>query len=359
MRIHPLLAASALLFASVTAFAVTVVVEHRKARARRPPPAPEVEDAPPLPRLVYPTVDSPLPVLAPSALAPVPTDALRVHVIGPHGVRADGLRVSVVRHDDDDSDDDADETMLDEAADDSGVFAAQLTPGAYDIHVFAQGVRDAVRKDVATGADVVEIRLERKPVLLGAIGAALGEPACDDVAVTLTDADDAPIDDVEVTSADCTFVVESPPAAPFFVVATSGAHSERVPVIVPASGDPAVVCLGPPCATAAAAVLVTVADAAGAEVADATVSWTVHGDGPSDFAEGGAFMGQGRFSLPNRHPGETLAIAAQRHDDLVESSTLVATGVTEVLLTLPTRRQENPAPPLARKRHQVSRLTLY
>src|SRR5450432_1839208 len=50
MKIHPLLAASVSLLIGVIALGATAVVAHRRARARRPPPPAEVEDAPVAPR---------------------------------------------------------------------------------------------------------------------------------------------------------------------------------------------------------------------------------------------------------------------------------------------------------------------
>jgi len=146
MKVHPLLAASALLLVGVMAFATTVVVEHRKARARRPPPAPEVEDAPAAPRPVPAVVRASRPPGPPRPPEPPPAAVLRVHVSGPHGIALDGVGVSARRRGQGTEDGDDDWIALgeDDEGDEGeekrppGVFSAvDLETGRYDLRIEA------------------------------------------------------------------------------------------------------------------------------------------------------------------------------------------------------------------------------
>jgi hypothetical protein len=352
MKVHPLLAASALLLVGVMAFATTVVVEHRKARARRPPPAPEVEDAPavrrPVPALVI-AARSPGPPRPPEA---PPAAVLRVHVSGPHGIALAAVDVSVRRRGQpteygvDDwialgEDDEGDEG---EGKGSPGVFSAvDLEPGRYDLQIEAPGMRTARVDDVPTGATVAEVALARAPLLLGAVGA-LGGPGCAGVTVRWSGPDDAEGGDAEVNEADCTFVADAlPETGPITVVASSGARRESALATLPLSGDPASLCVAPPCAVTPAALVVYVVDAANGRVDDATLAWTLREDELR--GEMGTRSGGGFPQVLQRRPGQVIALRAARGGDSTDGVAVVGAGVTEVVLRLPAAPPERAGSP--------------
>ena len=333
MKVHPFIAAAALLLAGVMAFGATVVVRHREARARRPPPVPDLEEAPPAPRPVRPVVEAPRVRPAPPLAAP--RVELHVHVSGPHGIALDSADVSIHRR----GSEEDDWSALEEAdADDEksvGRFdVAGLQPGHYDLRVEANGMRTASLGDIRPGARVIEVALTRAPVLLGAVGT-MGAPGCADVTVAWSGpGEGGERGEATVDPEDCTFVAEAlPDAGPVTVVATRGARRERALVTPPLSGDPAFLCLAPPCAEEPASLLVYVADTAHRQVDDATLTWTLQGDEFNGAM--GTSMGNGVLFVHGRRAGQTLALHAQRGAHMVETTTVVGPGVTEALLTLP------------------------
>jgi hypothetical protein len=116
------------------------------------------------------------------------------------------------------------------------------------------------------------------------------------------------------------------------VVATRGARREAALVTVPLTGDPAFLCLAPPCATQPASLLVYVVD--GDRLASGpTLSWSLQTDGLT--GEEGMSIGAGLVWIHGRRVGETLALRAEADDRSAELTTSVASGVTEVAVTLP------------------------
>ncbi|HVR01238.1 MAG TPA: hypothetical protein VMT47_03840 [Polyangia bacterium] len=354
MKVHPLLAASALLLVGVMAFATTVVVEHRKARARRPPPVPEVEDAPAPPRPMTAVVRAARPPGPARPPEPAPAGLLRVHVSGPHGIALDAVDVSARRRGEptEDADDGWISLGEDDEADEGegkrppGVLSAvDLEPGRYDLRIEAPGMRTSRVDDVPTGATVVEVALARAPLLLGAVGA-LGGPGCAGVVVRWSGPDDAEGGDAEVNEADCTFVAAAlPETGPITVVASSGTRRESALATLPLSGDPASLCVAPPCAVTPAALVVYVVDAANGQVDGATLAWTLRGDelrGEMGTSSGGGFP-----QVLQRRPGQVIALRAARGRDAVDAVAVVGAGVTEVVLRLPAASPERVGAPEA------------
>jgi hypothetical protein len=332
MRIHPFLAAATLTLAAVTALAASAVVEHRRARARRWQPPPEIEEAPPAPRRAAVPVQAPRPrAAAPPPAAPPPA-ALRVHVTGPHGITLEAADVSLHRPGEDDV-----VTSLDEEDDAPGTYSADdLEAGRYDVEITADGMRTA-RLGAATGPRTLEVALERAPILLGAVGR-LGGEGCAGVAVRWSGPDDE-AGEVDPSPESCTFAIDLPDEGPITVVAARGAREERALVSLPLTGDPAPICLAPPCAADPALLLAFVADAAGQPVAGVTVTWTLQSDGLR--GEMGTTSGPSGLRIEDRRPGQTIAIHAERGRDTADAIAVLGAGVTEVVLTLPVASSED------------------
>jgi hypothetical protein len=340
MRISPLLVAAGSLLVGVTALCAVGVVEHRKARVRRPPPEPELDDAPPAPPRPLRPVEAPRrrppPPPPPPALA-----ELHVHVVGPHGIVPEGVEVTAHRRGVDDDEwtalDDDEAEAEDEAQASRGTFSTSaLEPGRYDLRVQASGMRSLRLQDVPIGPKPLEVALARAPALLGSVAGMAAGGGCAQVAVTWAAGEGDAREEGEATvDADqCTFVVEELPdqAGAVTVVATRGARREAALVTVPLTGDPAFLCLAPPCATQPASLLVYVVD--GDRLASGpTLSWTLQTDGLT--GEEGMSIGSGLVWIHGRRAGETLALRAEGDDRSAELTTSVASGVTEVAVTLP------------------------
>jgi hypothetical protein len=345
MRVHPFIAAAALLLAGVTAFATTAVLQHRRARARRPPP-PELEEAPLAPRHIFSKAPAPaLRSAAPPAPAPVRAE-LHVHITGPHGAAVGEADVFVHRRGDDPDDwtliISAEEAEIPDGKDEPVprmTSAFDLEPGRYDVRVEAEGMRTAHVSDVPTGPNVVEVALTRAPMLLGAIGE-LGAAGCAGTTIVWSGpGDEAETGEATLDDEDCTFYAPAiPEEGPVMVVARRGTLEARALVTPPLAGDPAVLCLAPPCAQQPASLLVYLADSDRREVADAILTWTLQGDDLRGAM--GASEGAGLVYVHGRRAGDTLALRAQRGAHVAETTTRLGAGVTEVLLTLPAEPPE-------------------
>jgi hypothetical protein len=334
MRVHPFLAVAALLLVGVTALAARAVVQHREARARRPPPL-EVEDFVPAPRHIF---FNATPQAVRQAAPPAPEPGrgeLHIHATGPHGLPVTDFEVYVHRHEDDPDD----WTLLESPDTDDedapvGTFAAaNLDPGRYDVRVEAEGMRNVRLDDVTTGPKVLEVSFARRPALLGAVGN-LGGRGCAGANVSWS----GPGDDAEAGMAsvedDCSFFVEAlPEAGPVTIVAKRGRVEARALVTPPITGDAGFLCLAPPCGEEPASLLVYVGDTDHREVSNAALTWTLQSTG-LEGATGGA-EGMSTLWVHGRRAGQTIVARAERDGQAAETTTLLGTGVTEVLLTLP------------------------
>lgn len=343
MRVSPLLVAAGSLLVGVTALCAVGVIEHRKARVRKPPPEPELDEAPPAPARPPRLVEAPRRALPPPPPPPALAE-LHVHVVGPHGIVPDGVEVTAHRR----GADDDEWTALDDAAaeaeaDDEdeaqvlrGTFStSSLEPGRYDLRVQASGMRTAHLDDVRLGPKPLEVALARAPALLGSVAGMAAGGSCAQVTVAWSagEGDDREEGEATVDADQCTFVAEElPEAGAVTVVATRGARREAALVTVPLTGDPAFLCLAPPCSAQPASLLVYVVD--GDRLASGpTLSWSLQTDGLT--GEEGMSIGAGLVWIHGRRVGETLALRAEADDRSAELTTSVASGVTEVAVTLP------------------------
>jgi hypothetical protein len=344
MKVHPFVAAAVLLLAGVTALGATAVVQQRRARARRPPPPLELDESPPAPRHIYPMVELPRLRPAPPPAAPARGE-LHVHVAGPHGLLVSGIDVSVHRRGDPpDAWDllsyEVDDAAAGEAREDDtlgwhGMLSStDLAPGRYDLRVEAEGMRPVHLDDVPSGPKVVEVALARAPVLLGDAGA-MGALGCANMTVAWAGPEEEGLTgEATVDESDCTFAIEGlPTAGPLTITATVGKVQRRAFVTLPLSGDPTFLCLEPPCSAEPATLLVYVADGNQHEVDDATLTWTLRGD--ELHGAMGTSMGFGLLFVHGRRVGETLDLRAERGEQIVDTTTTLGPGVTEVLLTFP------------------------
>jgi hypothetical protein len=339
MKVHPFIAAAAMLLAGVMALAASTVVHHQKVRSRRPPPVPDVgvDDERLAPRQVRPTFE-----VAPARPTPPPSSPARaelhVHVTGPHGVEVEDVDVEAHRR----GDPPEAWNVLDAEGEDDAVGAqgryasSDLVPGRYDLRVEAPGMRTVRVDDVPTGPRGVEVALARSPALVGSVGALAAEGCA---GTTVTWSVGAETGEAAVDDDGCTFAVEVlPDAGPVTVVARKGSATARALVTPPLSGDPAVACLAPPCDSEPASLLVYAADTNHRQVDDAVLNWTLQGDELRGAM--GTSMGAGLLFVHGRRAGETLALSAVRGDQAVQTTVVLGRGITEVLLTLPVAASE-------------------
>ena len=134
-----------------------------------------------------------------------------------------------------------------------------LLPGRrYDLEISSSGARTVNLRDVTAPARHLEIELVPLPLLRGAFGFPAGSDCpIDTVKVTLSEAapkdeDDDWNDNGDVAS-DCRFELTLPVAGASALIATvvatgPGWHVEQA-ITIPARGDPAPLCLNPPCRT--------------------------------------------------------------------------------------------------------------
>ncbi|HVZ70829.1 MAG TPA: hypothetical protein VHJ20_00510 [Polyangia bacterium] len=338
MKVHPFLVAGVAALVAVSAFGARLVVRQRAARARRL--APRVVDEPPPLVLRRPLVVPMPPVVqeeARPAPAPAPGGTLRVRVVGPHGLLLPTATVTAVRVGSDDDEvvleaptDDDDET---DAAPDVRV-ATDLPMGRYLVTATAPGMRTGAARDVGLDGEVLTIALDRAPRLSGAVGELPGGCAGARIRVRAP-ADGGGIDGS--VNEDCTFSIDDlPEGDPLAVDLFVGRGREpvaRALVSVPVTGDPALVCLAPPCAPAPspAAVVVYVADAAGRLVDDAEIEWTLEEEWRGEMM--GMSTGAGVSYVSGRQPGETLDIGATVNGRHVATKIVVGAGVNDVVLT--------------------------
>jgi hypothetical protein len=275
------------------------------------------------------------------------TAALRLRVLGPRGLLLTRATAVLTRGGSDDGDADATYELDADDAEPSLLSATDLPPGRYDLAVSAPGMHTTRVEGVPTGDEIVTISLARAPVLLGA----LGERGCEGAKIVVRgpegpDAEE-PVDaklDVET----CTFVFEDlPETGPLTVVATRGAEVERALVTLPTTGDPAFVCLAPPCAGASASLAIFLADAAGHPVDDALLEWSFFDDHRGEL---GSDSGASSLTyLHGRRVGDTYQLRATVGERAGEATAVVGPGVTEVFVTLPSEATSDVTPLAARR----------
>lgn len=347
LKVHRLVVLAALLLVGVMAFGATLVVRHRRGLVRRAADVPEAPD-PPVRQAPRPLAATPAPWHAPLPAPVPPTDSLRVRVVGPHGLLPAVAEVTALRRRCEGSQGECDhDELIDLAEDDDGTFTAdELEPGTYDIQVKANGLRRARLQGVRSGGDVVDVELDRAPILLGALGNGTGG-GCEGLSVHASAPDgdaeaEDPSDDEEIVDAGgtvdaegCTFMIEPlPERGPLTVSAGTGERTDRGLVTLPVQGDPAFLCLRPPCDVQPAALAVYVADGAGRVVESAALQWTLVGD--ETHGEMGTLTGGGGLSyLHRRRAGQTLRIRATVEDRAAEVTAVVGPGVTDVVLMVP------------------------
>jgi hypothetical protein len=338
MKVHPFVAAPALLLVAVTALSARLVVQRHAARARPGALTPESPVAePPFARRVFATTSDPWP--APVAgPAPPARAALRVRVTGPHGLLLPAVSASAVRQGD--AEELAHELQQSDEDDDGTLLATELPPGRYDVVVEGPGLRTARVTGLLTGGEVAAIALDRAPLLLGSIG----EPGLAGCAGTVSTKGL-----IATLGDDCTFAFEDVEAdGPIVVTSLVAGHAERALVTLPLVGDPGVVCLAPPCTATPASLAIYVADAAGRQVERATIEWTLLGD--DLHGELGSAIGDGFVYIHGRRPGQTLELEATVDDRKAKTTVVVGAGVTEVVLTVPGEVDRGRAtPPEARR----------
>jgi len=119
---------------------------------------------------------------------------------------------------------------------------------AYDLTFQGLNLRQTTLRSVTAPADDVEAQLDPLPVLRGAIGFPMGG-ACAYDQVTLRPDDAGPEERVAVgLDATCQFEL-TVPDGPTQMVLTATGNGPRLelPLALPPAGDPAPVCLNPPC----------------------------------------------------------------------------------------------------------------
>jgi hypothetical protein len=366
MRLHPFIAAAVVALVGATAFSANLILGQRAPRAQRvaePPAVLEEPRAPPAFALLMPPAAA---APAPVDEEPAPTAALRIRVVGPHGLVLPGAEVTAVSADapegpshsldeieDDDGDDEAHAPVP------PGTYEVDdLEPGRYDVTVEASGMRTAHVR-VPTGEEVVTISLARAPILFGAVRAP-GDDGCHAGALVVRGPEDEDGDGESAEGSvadDCTFSVDGlPEAGPLTVELRWGdvaAPAARALVTLPVAEDPAFLCLAPPCGAAPASLAIYVADATGRLAADVALEWTLVDETRGEL---GSTTGSGLLFLHGRRAGETLSLVATVDGGgearRVAATVVVRPGLTDVLMTLPrepTGESEAPPPNVRRR----------
>ena len=210
----------------------------------------------------------------------------------------------------------------------SFTFEGLLAGETYDLEIGGRAFRTAVLHGITAPAEDLRVRLERSPVVRGAVGFARGT-TCPFHTVTLApvggspvpdpalrsgpeqgdddDDDDAPAASGEPLEGDCRFELPVPGSATLVKVRASGPgwHAEEE-VAIPSIGDPEPVCLNPPCRAdpleGLADLVVSMDAASGAEGAGLRAS-----AGDSSCAEEG-----GVCTLHGLPVGEAISVLAGR-----------------------------------------------
>ena len=120
-----------------------------------------------------------------------------------------------------------------------------MGPGVYDLEVVGPDVPAVRLTGVQAPADGLELRLERIAVLSGAIGMPPGEP-CGIHDVTLLRGGEV-LDVSAPVDARCRFEADGVPAGEVLVRATGPGWLVEGTAFVPSQGEPAFLCLNPPC----------------------------------------------------------------------------------------------------------------
>ena len=139
-----------------------------------------------------------------------------------------------------------------EPSTDKGSFSIDgLIPGRrYDLKFYGQGVRALTITGVTAPADDLDVELQARAKVSGAIGFPRGE-RCPITHVELLAAGQTDGDDDDTSAdvgRDCSFALSAPDnAAEVTVVATGKGWYLEERVVIPPSGSPSPICLNPPC----------------------------------------------------------------------------------------------------------------
>jgi hypothetical protein len=147
-----------------------------------------------------------------------------------------------------------------------GSFELAVGPGVYDLELVGPDVPAVSLTGVQAPAEGLELRLARIAVLSGAIGMPPGEP-CGIQDVTLLRGGEA-LDVSAAVDARCRFEADGVPAGEVLVRATGPGWLVEGTAFVPSQGEPAFLCLNPPCGDIAVARLeITLDQSAGSSKA--------------------------------------------------------------------------------------------
>jgi hypothetical protein len=236
--------------------------------------------------------------------------------------------------------------------DDSGVasvedgsFAVQgLIPGRrYDLRFYGPDVRTLTISGVAAPADGLDVELQPRAKIRGAIGFPQGA-RCPISSVELQIGGKSNDDDGDTSAdvgRDCTFALSVPDqAAEAMVVATGkGWHLEER-VAIPAQGDPEPICLNPPCRNdpdegpARLRLALEAAPEGSSIIAHVTATDQSSGGGRYHSCSGS----EGRCDVEGLTPGDTYSITASGQDCRADPITVtVVAGDNHV--RLPCQRQ--------------------
>jgi len=226
-----------------------------------------------------------------------------------------------------------------------GVFRiGGLIPGRrYDLRFHGDAVRTLSLTGVEAPADRVDVALEPRANIRGAIGFPAGTRCpIDSVSLQIpgrpVHKDDD--DDDDGTSAeverDCAFSLSVPDqAAVVTVVATGSGWHLEAPVVIPPHGDPEPICLNPPCRSDPAAPLarlrVTLDNVARGSSINATINST-------DESSHVCYSSGGSCDFDELTPGETVSVTASGDDCHGDAATITLVA-GDNYLRIPCRRQ--------------------
>jgi hypothetical protein len=321
VRGNPLVTGLALLLVAVVALGA---VMHGRRHARRraapqPPPTLPFRVWRSTPAWAAPaSLPEPPPAESPSPSSVTALRSLRVRpTIAPFGLRPRSLELALQRVDGDEP-----PAKLWLRGSLEGVFTIHwLEPGGYAATVETADLRPATFSWAGT-ADVVDLELRRMPYLLLAIGES--DEECEMGPLQLTGEGRVTVSFNE--SGACQDGLSLPPG-PTRLKVRVGDRDVDTTVSIPEDGDPAPLCLTPPCAQLPAALAVWVADEHRQLAYVRQLSW--EGEG-----RGGTMGGAHGVVFLTGTPGERFRLRAELRDgSTAEATETLGFGVRDVLLT--------------------------